>query len=71
MGEADPFTLSLTAIASGAVVGPISEPLIIAPATLKGSIYYNSYTTKLNTAGAGGGAVLRIVPGQNVTLFWA
>jgi hypothetical protein len=68
-GEADPFTLSLTVISSGTVTGPISEPLVIAPATLKGSIYYNSYTTKLNTGVGGGGAVLRIVPGQNVTLF--
>jgi hypothetical protein len=52
-GEADPFTLSLTTIASGTVTGPISEPLVIAPATLKGSIFYNSYTTKLSS-GVGG-----------------
>src|ERR1700722_13544657 len=68
-GAADPFSLSLTTIASGTVTGPITEPIVIAPATLKGSIYYNSYTTKLNTSLGGGGAVLRIVPGQNVTLF--
>jgi hypothetical protein len=66
-GEADPFSLSLTTIASGTVTGPITEPLVVAPATLKGSIYYNSYTTHLSTSG--GGAVLRIVPGQNVQLF--
>ena len=66
-GEADPFSLSLTTIASGTVTGPVTQPLIIAPATLKGSIYYNSYATKLSTGGQG--AVLRIVPGQNVTLF--
>ncbi len=65
-GEADPFSLSLTTIASGTVTGPITQPLIIAPATLKGSIYYNSYSSQL---GGGMGAVLRIVPGQNVTLF--
>src|ERR1700722_13209280 len=68
-GAADPFSLSLTTIASGTVTGPITEPIVIAPATLKGSIYYNSYTTKLNTGLGGGGAVLRIVPGQNVALF--
>jgi hypothetical protein len=68
-GEADPFSLSLTTISGSTVTGPITEPLIIAPATLKGSIYYNSYTTKLTTSPGGGGAVLRIVPGQNVTLF--
>jgi hypothetical protein len=68
-GAADPFSLSLTTIASSTVTGPITEPIVIAPATLKGSIYYNSYTTKLNTGVGGGGAVLRIVPGQNVALF--
>lgn len=68
-GAADPFALSLTTISAGTVTGPITEPLIIAGATLKGSIYYNSYTTKLNTGVGGGGAVLRIVPGSNVTLF--
>jgi hypothetical protein len=68
-GPADPYALSLTTISGGKVTGPITEPLIIAGATLKGSIYYNSYTTKLNTGAGGGGAVLRIIPGQNVTLF--
>jgi hypothetical protein len=68
-GESDPFSLSLTVSASGTVLGPVTEPLIIAPATLKGSIYYNSYTTKLNSGVGGGGAVLRISPGQNATLF--
>jgi hypothetical protein len=66
-GAADPFTLSLTTIASGTVTGPVSEPLVIAAATLAGSVYYNSYTTSLSNGS--GGAVLRIVPGQNATLF--
>jgi hypothetical protein len=73
LGASDPFALSITTIASGTVTGPITEPLVIAPATLKGSIYYNSYTSKLTGMtggfGGGGGAVLRIVPGQNVSLF--
>lgn len=69
-GAADPFAMSLTIIASGTVTGPITEPLIIAPATLKGSLYYNSYTTKLLSGSATlGGAVLRITPGQNATVF--
>jgi WD40-like Beta Propeller Repeat len=72
-GAADPYTLSLSTIASGTVKGPITEALVIAPATLKGSIYYNTYSTKLGSGGAGGlggqGAVLRIAPGQNATLF--
>ena len=68
-GAADPFSVSLTLISSGQVTGPVTEPIVIAPATLKGSIYYNSYTTKLVTSAGGGGAVLRIVPGQNTALF--
>ncbi len=70
-GAADPYTLSLATISSGTVTGPISEPLVIAPATLKGSIYYNTYSTKLGTGGGmgGSGAVLRIAPGQSATLF--
>ena len=56
-GASDPFSLSITTIASGTVTGPVTEPLVIAPATLKGSIYYNSYTSKLTgmTGGFGGG----------------
>jgi hypothetical protein len=72
-GASDPFSMSLTTISGTTVTGPITEPLIIAPATLKGSIYYNSYTTMLGSGMGGmgmmGGAVLRIVPGQSVTLF--
>ncbi len=71
-GAADPFALSLTLISSSTVTGPVSESIVIAPATLKGSIFYNSYTSKLVTStgpGGGGGAVLRIVPGQNVQVF--
>jgi hypothetical protein len=69
-GAADPFSLSLTAISSGTVTGPVTEPMIIAGATLKGSLYYNSYTTKLLANNAmSGGAVLRIVPGQTAQVF--
>lgn len=68
-GAADPFAMSLTVISSGTVTGPVTEPLIIAGATLKGSLYYNSYTTKLLSNAGGGGAVLRIVPGQTAQVF--
>jgi hypothetical protein len=70
-GASDPFVVSLTLISSGTVAGPISEPIVIAPATLKGSVYYNTYESKLLTSGVagGGGAVLRMVPGQNAQVF--
>jgi hypothetical protein len=66
-GASAPFSVSLTLISSGTVTGPITEPVVIAAATLSGSVYYNSYTTKL--VSTGGGAVLRIIPGQTATLF--
>jgi hypothetical protein len=69
-GAADPFAVSLTVISGGKVTGPVTENVIIAGATLKGSLYYNSYTTKLLTNNATmGGAVLRIVPGQSAQVF--
>jgi hypothetical protein len=68
-GAGDPFSVTLTVIASGTVTGPVTESIVIAPATLKGSLYYNSYTTKLLTSAMGGGAVLRVVPGQTAQVF--
>lgn len=72
-GASDPFSVSLTALSGSTAVGPITESIVIAPATLKGSIYYNSYASKLTgqTGGFGGGsgAVLRVVPGQNAKVF--
>lgn len=65
-GASDPFTVELTVLDGGAAKGPISEQLLIARATLKGSIYYNSYESKLGT---NPGAVLRIVPGRDAELF--
>jgi hypothetical protein len=67
-GANDPFTLELTVSSGGTVTGPVAEKFVIAQATLKGSIFYNTYSTKLlNTLGANG-AVLRIQPGQQATV---
>jgi hypothetical protein len=67
-GASDPFTLELTVSSGGTVTGPVTEKLVIAQATLKGSIFYNTYSTKLlNNIGANG-AVLRISPGQPATV---
>ncbi len=65
-GAGDPLQVSLTVIASGKAAGPVSLHVVVAPATLKGSIYYNSYVSKLATAG---GAVLRIQPGKQAEAF--
>jgi hypothetical protein len=68
-GASDPFSVSLTTFASGSITGPITEPIVIAPATLKGSVYYNTYETKLLSGAGGGGAVLRMLPGQTAQVF--
>ncbi|HEX4477663.1 MAG TPA: hypothetical protein VH142_21385 [Polyangiaceae bacterium] len=68
LGPSDPFTIEFSTIASGTVSGPISEKVVIAQATLKGSVYYGSYNSPL--AGAfGGGAILRLTPGQTAQFF--
>jgi hypothetical protein len=76
-GPSDPFTVELTTSSSGTVTGPVSEKIVIAQATLKGSIFYNSYSSLLVTPSVpsvgvftgGSGAVLRIVPGQKAAPF--
>jgi hypothetical protein len=70
-GASDPFRLELTVSSGGVATGPVGQALVVAKATLKGSIFYNSYTTKLLTGGlfGAGGAVLRIVPGKTAEVF--
>jgi hypothetical protein len=67
-GETDPFTVELTVSSGGVATGPVAEKIVIAQATLKGSVFYNTYATKLG-GGISGGAVLRIRPGQSAELF--
>jgi hypothetical protein len=63
-GKPDPFTVELSVLRDGAVAGPIKTQWIIAQATIKGSVYYNSYTSlKAIASGVIGGVVLRIPPG--------
>jgi hypothetical protein len=79
MGSADPFSVELTLMNAGMVKGPLAEQIVIAQATLKGSIFYNSYTSMLpggeNTGqpggfgGGGSGSVLRIPPGGSAERF--
>jgi len=69
-GASDPYTLEISVISSGTVAGPITEKITIATATLKGSIFYNSYSSvKAAQAGGFGGAVLRISPGKEAEVF--
>jgi hypothetical protein len=62
IGGSDPLTVKVTKLSGTAVTGPISETWTIAPGTLRGVLYYNSYTSAL--AGSG---VLRLKPGGTAT----
>ncbi len=66
-GRSDPYSLQLTISSGGTATGPVSESVIIAQANLKGTIYYNSYSSAL--AGGSGGAVLRMTPGKPAEAF--
>ena len=80
MGPTTPYDLQLTLLDGGTVRGPLKAQLLIAQATLKGSIFYNSYNSPLAGAtgggglfggggGGGNGAVLRIKPGGSAEFF--
>jgi hypothetical protein len=62
-GASDPVKVEVTKISAGLVTGPIAETWTIAQGSLKGTVYYNSYSSALAGGGAQNGAVLRIKPG--------
>jgi hypothetical protein len=68
-GSNDPFSVALTTQTGAVAQGPVTEKVVIAQATLKGTIYYNSYASKLVSGALTGGAVLRIVPGKTAEAF--
>ena len=74
-GAKDPFAFEVSVMTGGTVEGPAKFTITIAQATIKGSIYYNSYSSNLAAAGSagallgGGGAVLRIPNGKTAEVF--
>ena len=60
-GVSDPIAVELTTLQGGVASGPITQQWAVAPATLKGAIYYNTYDSAQND---NKGAVMRILPGQ-------
>jgi hypothetical protein len=63
---ADPVVIQVTKSSGGAITGPIKETWTIAQGSLKGTVYYNTYTSpKAN----GVGAVMRIRPGSDADVF--
>lgn len=55
-GATDDVEVSVTKMSDGQVTGPVTERWRIAQGSLKGVIYYNTYSN--------GGAIKRILPGQ-------
>jgi hypothetical protein len=68
LGSSDPMTIELTTMSGGVATGPIVQQLVIALATLKGSIFYNTYSSNLAMQPMQG-VVLRIPPGGQAELF--
>jgi hypothetical protein len=83
-GPSAPFTVSIATLDGDRVHGPLEHHIVIAQANLKGSVFYNSYNSKLTGGsgglgggifgglggfGGGGGAVLRLKPGQDAEYF--
>ncbi|MDD9934778.1 MAG: dickkopf-related protein [Myxococcales bacterium] len=67
LGPGDPYTIEVTPMVGGAAHGPVAISVVIAQATINGSIYYNSYLSA--AAGGFAGSILRIPPGGNAELF--
>jgi hypothetical protein len=59
-GAPDPLTVELTTMAGGKVSGPIRETWIFALGSLKGIVYYNTYTSQI---AGNNGAVMAIAAG--------
>jgi hypothetical protein len=65
----DTVNVQVTKISGGQVTGPITESWTIAQGSLKGTVYYNSYSSQLVGGGVQNGAVLSIKPGGTAQLL--
>lgn len=61
-GSMDPLTCEVVVADDNGVWGPIKETWVVAGGVLKGTVYYNSYNSRLTSSS--NGAVLAIKPGQ-------
>ena len=62
----DPVKVAVTKISGGQVTGPITETWGVAQGSLKGTVYYNSYSSPL---GGNTGTVLKMKPGTPATVL--
>lgn len=58
--------VTVSKASAGEVTGPVTERWQIAPGSLKGFVYYNTYRSRL---AGNSGAVMRIKPGESATVL--
>ncbi|MES1186649.1 MAG: hypothetical protein ABUL60_22740 [Myxococcales bacterium] len=58
--------VAVSKASGGEITGPVSERWLVAPGSLKGFVYYNTYRSKL---AGNNGAVMRIKPGEDATVL--
>jgi hypothetical protein len=58
--------VAVSKLSDGEVTGPVTERWLVAPGSLKGFVYYNTYRSKL---AGDNGAVMRIKPGETATVL--
>src|SRR4029077_5134253 len=63
----DNVKVEITKISGGQVSGPITESWRVAQGSLKGTVYYNSYSSQLS--GSPNGTVISIKPGGTAQLL--
>jgi hypothetical protein len=59
----EPVRVTATTLVGGQGVGPARQSWSMAPGSLKGIVYYNTYNNTDNTMEVGSGAVMKIKPG--------
>jgi hypothetical protein len=66
VGPKDKVTAAVTKLAGDTATGPLTRSWFIAPATINGVFYYNTYAGSM--LADGGGGIMRIPAGQNAQL---
>jgi hypothetical protein len=65
-GPKDKVTASVTKLAGDTATGPLTQSWLIAPASINGVFYYNTYAGSM--LAGGGGGIMRIPAGQDAQL---
>ena len=69
-GASDPLRVELSTLGGGRAMGPVALGLTLTRAKMKGSIFYNTYTSPMALSqGYGSGVVMRIPPGRTAEVF--